>query len=254
MRKIIFSLFVCLFLFGSHAEGSRSTTVNLWLSDQHVIQGILPEEWRPLAAEELDTLISAIPERVIQQSGKIVSSFQFMSEDKREYFSHDPQIIVFAKTDEYVNQDMIQKTYAWLGKNENLLTGMLSDKVDKVGIQNIEYIQKLPAILFQNSLPANDRLLTGLSSIVFLKSSILNIVCLAEEKEFTGYENAFRSFIESIIIPPPLQHDTVIDSQSTTFLREFSALLDRKWQTFLGLFLIIGIYGWVFLTGKEKRV
>ena len=254
MRKIFFSLFVCLFLFASHAEESRSATVNLWQSEQHIIQGILSEEWRPLAAAELDTLIAAIPERVIQQSGKIVSSFQFVPEKERDKSSYNPQIIVFAKTDEYVNQDMIQKTYAWLGKNENLLTGMLSDKVDKVGIQNIEYIQKLPAILFQNSLPANDRLLTGLSSIVFLKSSILNIVCLAEEKEFTGYENAFRSFIESIIIPPPLQHDTVTDSQSTTFLREFSALLDRKWQPFLGVFLIIGIYGWVFLTGKEKRV
>ena len=51
MGKIIFSLFVCLFLFGSHAEGSSSTTVNLWQSEQHVIQGILSEEWRPLAAE-----------------------------------------------------------------------------------------------------------------------------------------------------------------------------------------------------------
>jgi hypothetical protein len=254
MRKMIFSLFVCLFLFGSHAEGSKSTTVTLWQSDQHVIQSILAEEWHSLSSEELDALMSTVPESVAQQSGKIVASFQFETDEKRDNTSRNPQIIVFVKTDEFVNQDMIQKTYVWLNKNENLLTGMHSDKVGKVGIQNIEYIQKLPAILFQNNLTVNDHLFTGMSTIVFLKSSILNIVCLAEEKEFTGYENAFRSFIESIIIPLPLQHDTVIASQSTTFLREFSVLLDRKWQTFLGLFLIIGIYGWVFLTGKEKRV
>jgi hypothetical protein len=60
--------------------------------------------------------------------------------------------------------------------------------------------------------------------------------------------------VEFIIIPPALRHDTVIEKQSTSFLTEVSALLERKWQPFLGVFLIIGIYGWVFLTGKERRV
>jgi hypothetical protein len=128
------------------------------------------------------------------------------------------------------------------------------NKVDKVGIQKIEYIQKLPAILFQNPLTVNEDLFTGLSTILFLKNSILNIVCLAEEKKFAEYEPIFRSFIESVVIPPALQHDTVIEKQSVTFLTEVSALLERKWQPFLGVFLIIGIYGWVFLTGKEKRI
>lgn len=254
MGKIIYSLFVCIFLFASHSEGVKASTVNIWQSDQHIIQSVLSEEWRPFTSEEFDTLISAIPESVIQQSGKIVAGFQFVSEKKRDNLSHNPQIIVFAKTDVNVDQDMIQKTFVWLNKNENLLTGMLSDKVGKVGIQNIEYRQKLPAILFQNSLPLNEHLFTGLSSIIFLKDSILNIVCLAEEKEFVGYEPVFRSFIESVIIPPALQHDTVIDKHSTTLLREIFSLLERKWQPFLGVFLVIGIYGWVFLTGKEKRV
>ena len=254
MKKIIFSLFVCVFLFGSHAEGSKSTTVTLWQSDQHVIQSILAEEWHSLSSEELDALMSTVPESVAQQSGKIVASFQFEPEKKRDNASRNPQIIVFVKTDEFVNQDMIQKTYVWLNKNENLLTGMHSDKVGKVGIQNIEYIQKLPAILFQNNLTVNDHLFTGMSTILFLKKSIINIVCLAEEKEFAGYEPVFRSFVESVIIPPALRHDSVIEKQSTSFLIEVSALLERKWQPFLGVFLIIGIYGWVFLTGKEKRV
>jgi hypothetical protein len=254
MRKIIFSLFVCLFLFGSHAEGSSSNNVSLWKSDQHVIQSILAEEWRPFSSEELDTLISSVPDNVVQQSGKIVASFQFEPDKKEDTSSHNPQIIVFVKTDEFVNQEMIQKTYVWLNKNENLLAGMNSDKVDKVGIQNIEYIQKLPAILFQNHLTVNEDLFTGLSTILFLKNSILNIVCLAEEKKFAEYEPIFRSFVESVVIPPALQHDTVIEKQSATFLTEVSALLERKWQPFLGVFLIIGIYGWVFLTGKEKRI
>jgi len=253
MKKILFSLFVCLFLFSSHAEGSSSKTVSLWQSDQLVIQSILSEEWRAFSSEELETLVSAIPENIIQQSGEMVAGFQFVPV-KKTNTSHNQQILVFVKTDEYVSQEMIQKTYAWLGKNENLLTGMLSDKVGNVAIQNIEYIQRLPAILFQNSLPVNDDLFTGLSSIIFLRKSILNIVCLAEEKEFAGYEPVFRSFIESVIIPPALQHETVIERQSTTFLTEVSALLERKWQPFLGVFLIIGIYGWVFLAGKEKRV
>ena len=253
MRGIIFLLFVSLFLFASHAEGSRSNTVTLWQSDQHVIQSILAEEWRSLSSEELDALMSTVPESTIQQSGKIVASFQFEPE-KKTNTSRNPQIIVFVKTDEFVNQEMIQKTYVWLNKNENLLAGMHSDKVGKVGIQNIEYIQKLPAILFQNNLTVNDHLFTGMSTILFLKKSIINIVCLAEEKEFAGYEPVFRSFAESVIIPPPLRHDTVIEKQSTSFLTEVSALLERKWQPFLGVFLIIGIYGWVFLAGREKGV
>ncbi len=241
-------------MFVSYAEASKSNPVFLWQSDQHVIQSILAEEWLSFSSEELDALISTIPESVIQQSGKIVAGFKFMSEINRDDLSLNPQILVFAKNEEDVNQDMIQKTYAWLKKNENLLTGVLSDKVGKVSIQNIEYNQKLPAILFQNSIPVNGHHFIGLSSIVFLKKNILNLVCLAEEKEFAGYEPAFRSFIESVIIPPALQHETVIDRQSTTLLREIFALLGRKWQPYLGVFIIIGIYGWVFLTSKEKRV
>jgi len=254
MRKIIFPLLGCLLLFASSAEGSKPNTVFLWQSDQHVIQSILDESWSPLPSEELDALTSVLPENIIEQSGKIVAGFQFVPAEKEDNSSQNPKIFIFAKTDVYVNQEMIQKTYAWLNKNNNLLSGLFSDKIGQVDIQNIEYIQRLPAILFQNNLPVNGHLFKGLSSIVFLKASILNVVCLADEKEFAQHEGVFRSFIESVVIPPALRHDTVLDRQSTTFLTEVFALLARKWQLFLGVFLIIGIYGWVFLTKKEKRV
>ena len=254
MWKIISSLIICLILFAAHSAGSNTTPVSLWQSDQLVIQGVLPQEWESLSPQEIDTLNFTIPEGTSKQSGNIVSSFKFISGSAREDFSINPQIIVFLKADEYVDEEMIQQTYAWLEKNKNLLSGMLSDKVTRVSIQDIQYKQKFPAILFQNSLLVNDRHLTGLTSIIFMKNSILNIVCLAEEKEYTEYEPVFRSFLESVAIPPQLQHDTVITDHSTTLLTEIFALLDRKWQPFLGAFLIVGIYGWVFRTGREKRV
>ena len=76
MWKIIFSLFICIFLFVSHSEGTSPSFVSLWKSGEMEIQGILPAEWRPLKAEELTALISAIPENITQQSGKMVSVFQ----------------------------------------------------------------------------------------------------------------------------------------------------------------------------------
>lgn len=255
MGKVIFSLVICLFLFVEHSEGSRPTTVSLWQSDQLVVQGILPVEWSPLSSEELDALISTTPESVTQQSGKIVAGFQCVLGEKRDNFSQNPHIIIFAKTDEHVNQDMIQKTYAWLKKNNDLLAGMVPDRVNKMSIQNIEYKQELPAILFQNSLSVGDNVFTGLSAIVFLKKSYLNIVCLAEENTFAGYETVFRSFIESVSIPPALQHDTVIESQSNTFMSsEISAWVRRQWQPLLGVFLILGVYARVFRPGKDERV
>jgi hypothetical protein len=254
MWKIISSLFICLFLFASHSDGDSSTPVFLWQTDQLVIQGVLPQEWRSLSPKEVVVLNSAIPEDIKHQSGKIVSSYYFFSESSGMDLPHNPQIVVFLKSDEHVNQEMIQKTYAWLETNKNLLLGMLSEKVDQASIQNIEYKQKLPAILFQNSLLLNDRYFTGLSSIIFLKNNILTIVCLADEKEFTEYEPVFRSFLESVVIPPPLQHETVISGQSITSFTEIFALLDGKWQPLLGMFLIVAIYGWVFLTGRRKRV
>jgi len=254
MWKIIFSLFICLFFSASHAEGSRPYTVDLWQSDELVIQSVLSEEWRAFSAEELDSLRSGIDESITHQSGKIVAGFQFEPDTKKNNTCNNTKIIVFVKTDVEVDQDMIQKTFVWLNKNETLLSGLLPDKVDRAGIQNIEYRQKLPAILFQQSLAIDDHPFTGVSSIVFLKNSILNIVCLSEEKEFAKNEGIFRSFIDSVTIPPELQHYTVIESQSTTLLTEILALLERKWQSFLGVFLIVGIYGWVFITGKEKRV
>jgi hypothetical protein len=250
MWKIISSMIICLFLFSSHSEGSNSTPVYLWQSDQSFIQGVLPQEWRSLSPEEIDVLNSAIPEDIMNQSGEIVSSFKFEPENiSYQFSSNNPQIIVFLKTDEYVNQEMIHKTYTWLVRNKKLLSGMLSDKLDRLSIQDIEYKQKLPAILFQNSFLVNDLQTTGLSS-----NSILSVVCLADEKEFAEYEPIFRTFLESVVIPPRLQHDTVISAQSTTLLAEIFALLDKKWQPFLGAFLIVGIYGWVFRRGQEKRV
>ena len=204
--------------------------------------------------EELNVLNSAIPEDITHQSGIIVSSYQFVDESTGRDLSHNPQIVVFLKTDEHVNEEKIQKTYAWLEKNKNLLLGMLSDKVDQANIQNIEYKQKLPAILFQNSLLLNDHYFTGLSSIIFLKNSILTIVCLSDEKEFTEFEPVFRSFLESVVIPPQLQHDTVTSGKSITLLAEIFALLDRKWQPLLGAFLLVAIYGWVFRMGREKGI
>ena len=254
MGKITFSFFICVFFFASHAEGSRPYTVDLWQSGQHAIQSILSEEWHPFSAEELDTLRSGIHESITRQSGKIVAGFQFEPAAKKNNSNNTPRIIIFVKTDVNVDQNMMQKTFVWLNKNKDLLSGMLPDKVGRVGIQNIEYRQKLPAILFQQSLAVNNHPFTGLSSIVFLKNSILNIVCLAEENEFAEHEGIFRSFIDSVTIPPESQYYTVIESQSTTLLGEILALLERKWQSFLGVFLIVGIYGWVFLTGKEKRV
>ncbi|MFC1844723.1 hypothetical protein ACFLZ5_08045 [Thermodesulfobacteriota bacterium] len=254
MGKIIFSLLICLFFFTSHAEGSSLHKVDLWQSDELVIQSVLSEEWLPFSAEELDTLRSGIDESITRQSGKIVAGFQFEPDTKNNNSSHNTRIIVFVKTAVDVNQDMIQKTFVWLNKNETLLSGMLPDKVGRVGIQNIEYIQKLPAILFQQNLAVNNHPFTGLSSIVFLKNSILNIVCLSEEKEFAGHEGIFRSFIDSVTIPSELQHFTVLETQPTSLLSEILALLERKWHSFVGVFLIVGIYGWVFLTGREKRV
>jgi len=253
MGKIIFLLFLSIFLFVSHSEGGKSSPISLWQSDQFVIQGVLPEDWRTLSSEELDAIISVIPGDITQQSGEIVTGFQFVPEKNSDISTHNPRIIIFAKTDEYVNQEMIQKTYAWFEKNKNLLAGMLSDKVDKASIQNIEYRQNLPAILFQNNLAVNDQHFTELSIILFLKNSILNIVCIAEENQFAGYETVFRSFIESIIIPPALRHETALERPAVTsrFTGIF-ALLSRKWQPFLGVLLIIGIYGWAFRTGKER--
>ena len=253
MGKIIFSLFISLLLFVSPSEGSEPTQVPLWQSDQFVIRGILPADWRTLSSEELDTIISVIPGNITQQSGEIVTGFQFVPEKKSDISSHNPRIVIFAKTDEYVNQEMIQKTYAWFEKNKNLLAGMLSDKVDKANIQNIEYRQNLPAILFQNNLVVNNQNFTELSIILFLKNTILNIVCITEENQFAGYETVFRSFIESITIPPALRHETALESPAATSrLTEILALLSKKWQSFLGVLLIIGVYGWVFRTGKER--
>ena len=255
MGKVIFSLVMCLFWFVDHSEGSRLATVSLWQSDQHVIQSMLPVEWSSLSSEELDAVIAATPESVIQQSGEIVAGFQFVSEEKRDNFSQNPQIIVFAKTDEHISQDMIQKTYAWLKKNNDLLAGMLPEKVSKMSIQNIEYRQELPAILFQNSLSVGDNISTGLSAIIFLKKSYLNIVCLAEENTFASYETVFRSFIESVSIPSALQHETALESQANTSMSsEIFALVHRKWKPVLGVLLIFSIYAWVFRPGKDERI
>ena len=139
MGKIIFSLFFCLFLFASLAWGSSSHTVDLWQSGQLVIQSNLSEEWHPFSTEELDTLRSSIHESITRQSGKIVAGFQFLPDTKKNNPSHNPRIIVFIKTEVNVTQEMIQKTFVWLSKHESLVSGMLPDKVGKVGIQNIEY-------------------------------------------------------------------------------------------------------------------
>jgi hypothetical protein len=253
MGKIIFSLCICVLFFVPCSEGSGSTPVSLWQSGQFSIQGVLPEDWKPLSPGELDVIISAMPGSITQQSGEVEAGFQLVSEKKSDNASQSPRIVIFVKTDEYVTLEMIQKTYAWFEKNKNLLAGMLPDKVEKASIQDIEYRQKWPAILFQNNLDVNDKRFTALSTIIFLKRGVLNIICITEEKEFAEFETVFHTFLESINIPPRLRHESAIDRpEAASGLKVIYDLLGRQWQPFLGVLLIIGVYGWVFRTGKSR--
>ena len=251
MGKIIFIFLTCLFFSVSHAAG-KPVPVSLWQSDEFVVKGTLPEQWSVISPEELAAIETIIPGSIADQSGEIVTGFQLVSEKGSKNSPHNPRIIIFAKSGEYVDQEMIQKTYAWFEKNKNLLAGMLADKLEKASIQNIEYIQNLPAILFQSNLAANDMFFTGLSTIIFMKKGILNIVCITEDDQFAAYDSVFRSFIGSISIPPALQHDTVVVSPAVVKLREIFDLLDRKWQPLLGVLVIIGVYGGVFRPNKER--
>lgn len=251
MGKIILLFLTCLILSSAHAAG-KPIPVSLWQSEESVVRGILPEQWTVLSPEEVAAIETVIPGSIAQQSGEIVTGFQLATERGSESSLHNPRIIIFAKPDENVSPEMIQKTYAWFEKNKNLLAGMLSDKVENASIRDIEYRQNLPAILFQNKLTANDRFFTGLSTIIFLKNSILNIVCIAEDNQSAAYDSVFRSFIESITIPTALQHESVVGRAAVVKLKEIFALLDRKWQPFLGILLILGVYGWVFRPVKER--
>lgn len=173
MRRIILFLTVTLFFSPLLASGNNTAKVDLWKSGQLTIQSSLNRNWRALEPEELAALSSAIPADITRQSGKVVASFKYVHEKYENRSFPGPQIIVFVKTGEHVDQEMIQKTYTWLKKNENLLTGILTEKTAEVSIQDIEYKQNLPAIIFQNHFPVNDHLFSGISTILFFEEEHL---------------------------------------------------------------------------------
>ena len=227
-------------------------TVTLWHEGTAAVSSMLPDDWRKMTQEELTKIYQDNRAIISAQSGTLVSGF-FADSDKN--LKDRTYILVLAKIGERVPSEMIQKTYVWLQKNNELVKSMLPDQVKVMRIENIEYRQDLPSIFFQNRLDMGGTIFVGVSAIFFLNNSHLNVVCIANEQKFADYKGIFQSFINRVSIPPSLHYA----SGPATSPAALTISSIREWflaneKPILGAAMLIGIYVFVFRLGRRKRL
>ena len=226
--------------------------VTLWHEGTAAVSSMLPDDWRKMTQEEWAEILQHNKAIIPDQSGTLVSGFQPGS---KENDGDSPYILVLAKTGERVSLEMIQKTYVWLQKNNELVTGMLPAQVNAMHIENIEYRQDQPSIFFQTRLAMGEAIIVGVSAIFFLNNSYLNVVCIASERKFADYKGIFHSFINRVSIPPSLHYASGPDtSPAVSVTARFRAWFFANGKPLLGAALLIGIYILIFRIGRGKRL
>jgi hypothetical protein len=175
-----FLVLVTMILPVFHAAPVWAGPVTLWHVGTSAVSSMLPDDWRKMTQEEWAEILEDNKAIIPDQSGTLVAGFKPGSKEKN---AGSPFILVLVKTGERVSLEMIQKTYAWLQKNNELVKGMLPAEVKGMHIENIESRQDQPSILFQTRLDMGEAITVGVSAIFFLNNGYMNVVCIAGERK-----------------------------------------------------------------------
>jgi len=225
--------------------------VTLWPEGAAGVSSMLPDDWRKMTPEELVAMYEDNRVIIPDQSGTLVAGF---SPGSMEQGGSPSYILVLVKSGERVLPEMIQKTYVWLQKNNELVKSMLPDQVKAMHIENIEYRQDLPSIFFQTRLDMGEAVFVGVSAIFFLNNSYMNVVCIASERKFADYKGIFLSFINRVSIPDSLHYVSGPDTPpAATVIARFLAWLQAHAKPLLGVVLLVGVYIFVLQIGRGKR-
>ena len=228
--------------------------VALWLEGTTAVSSILPDDWRKMTQEEWAEILQDNKAIIPEQSGTLVAGFQPGPVKKG---ADSPYILVLVKTGEQVSLDMIQKTYVWLQKNNELMQGMLPAEVNGMHIENIEYRQDQPSIFFQTRLDMGEAIVVGVSAIFFLNNGYMNVVCIAGERKIADYKGIFHSFINRVSIPPSLHYSYSTGPDTSPGVSDtarFRAWFLANAKPLLGAALLVTIYILVFRVGRGKRL
>lgn len=226
--------------------------VTLWHAGTAAVSSVLPDDWRQMTQEERAEILQNNKAIMPDQSGTLVSGFYPGPGETNRDSSY---ILVFVKDGERVSQEMIQKTYVWLQKNNELVKGMLPAEVNGMQIEDIEYRQDLPSIFFQTRLDMGASIIVGVSAIFFLNNSYLNVVCITNERKFADYKGIFHSFISQVSIPTSLHYAAGPDpSPATSVIARSRAWILANAKPLLGAAIIVGIYILIFRLGRQKHL
>ena len=247
-----FLVLVTIILPVFHAVPVWAGSVTLWQEGAIAVSSMLPDDWRKMTQEEWAEFLEDNKAIIPDQSGTLAAGFQTGPKEKG---ADSPYILVLVKTGERVSLEMIQKTYVWLQKNNELVRGMLPAEVNGMQIENIEYRQDQPSIFFQTRLDMGEAIIVGVSAIFFLNNGYLNVVCIAGERKFADYKGIFHSFINRVSIPPALHYAAGPDSSAggSVFARSRAWVLANA-KPLLGAALLLAIYIIVFRLGRGKRL
>jgi hypothetical protein len=226
--------------------------VTLWHEGAAAVSSMLPDDWRNMPREELAKIYKDNRTIIPDQSGILVSGF-YPGPEKNE---EDPSyILVLAKGGERVAPEMIQKTYVWLQKNNELVKSMLPARAKAMHIENIEYRQDQPSIFFQTRLDMGEAVFIGVSAIFFLNNSYLNVVCIASERKFADYKGIFYSFINRVSIPGSLHYAFEPDAPpAASVIARYRAWFLANAKPLLGAAMLVGVYIFVFRFHRGKRL
>jgi len=251
MKKIFTSqavsvLFVAMALLVSSSV-QAAERVALWNSDGQEVAGFLSSDWVRMTQVDLENFVKE--GLVSLDQGDLACGFQFKADAGENL--EGAYIFVIVQQGEKIPGEQIQKTYLWFQKNSALMSGVLPSEVSSMNIENIEYRQDKATILFQTKMAMADKLLAGVSGIVFTEQGYINIIAFVEEKKLPDFADQFYSFITTLSLPETLWYRFPESYQASKKQNVFIPWLMSHWERIIGVLLIGGVYGAVFIRKRQ---
>ncbi|MCK5340219.1 MAG: hypothetical protein KAJ60_04045 [Desulfobulbaceae bacterium] len=241
--RILFTGLFLIILFSPCPALSRPLV--LLENGENNILGELPENWRPMAPEELENF--ALPQAQINNPGRLVSGFR----PQAATIDQDSYILVFLFEGDRVTQDQIEKMYSWYESNRKLVQDLMPEQIDTMNIENIEYLQNRWTLITQSRMQSKGKEYTGINGTLFLKEGYLNITCISSADHQQTFSDTYYDFIKTISVPEPLQYATGNTSRSPGNNTSFMQWAANNRERIAGVMLLLAVYSAVFW-GKSK--
>jgi hypothetical protein len=230
--KLFLQLMIFLFS-GLYPWAAYGDVISAGSGGRLVIRGELPAGWGQMTAEER-SIFENNGKAFFLQEGDLVTGYR---SETGNVLADGPLILVFeARSEKQMQPEQIQKIYSWFEKQRELVTETLPTVVDRMTIENIEYVPAKATILFQSVIEMDGKDFTCISSMIFMRDGYVVLIGLAR-KDADKHREDISAFMRSVQVPEGRRLKLQNEQEGTA-----SRWLAENWTRVLGLTLLFSVF------------